>query len=458
MSDTSVAGLDRREFKAVLGALSLVTLLVLALPEWYVPAGTYSKYWNGIVAFALLGIACDSYFLPISRVSFARLSSSVAFIPFLAAVPLFDHPWPMFISGITALVVEVPIRRKPFLRAWFNITQYMLAIGLGGVVYRTLGGPVGLDKFSFAFIPFVALVATFFAVNQGAVSLAVASTSGVSIRESWARIARGALLYDFVSSSLALLLGFLYIDRGVLGLAILILPLFLVRNIYQMNLRVERVNRELLELMVKAIEARDPYTSGHSLRVSEYARSIARELGLAPKQVDQIASAALLHDVGKIYEEFAPILRKEGKLTPEERIMMQAHPVRSAELVSTIAEFRGTVQVAIRHHHENFDGSGYPDGLAAEQIPIGARIIMIADTIDAMTTDRPYRKALALTRTLEELGKYSGRQFDPRLVGLVGKSLAIRRVLGVQAVVGATPAPVPATRGVDKEIASRAGT
>ncbi|OLD51816.1 MAG: hypothetical protein AUI63_00505 [Gemmatimonadetes bacterium 13_1_40CM_2_60_3] len=103
--------------------------------------------------------------------------------------------------------------------------------------------------------------------------------------------------------------------------------------------------------------------------------------------------------------------------------------VRSAELVATAAELRGSVQAMIRHHHENFDGSGYPDGVAGEQIPIGARIIMVADTIDAMTTDRPYRRALGLARVIEELEKYSGSQFDPRLVQLVSKSVAIRRLL-----------------------------
>src|SRR5256712_13725440 len=205
---------------------------------------------------------------------------------------------------------------------------------------------------------------------------------------------------------------------------------------YQMNLPVERVNRELLELMVKAIEARDPYTSGHSVRVAEYARQIARELGLQPKHVDQIAPAVLLHDVGKIHEDFAPLLRKAGRLTPEERMLMQAHPVRSADLAGTIAEFRGRVQADIRNHHENYDGTGYPDGLIGEGIPIGARIIMIADTIDAMTTDRPYRKALTLSRALEEIFRYAGRQFDPKLVELVSKSPSIRRLLGPQLVTG----------------------
>src|SRR5204863_3987702 len=112
--------------------------------------------------------------------------------------------------------------------------------------------------------------------------------------------------------------------------------------------------------------------------------------------MDGIRRAALLHDVGKIYEEFAPLLRKEGRLTSEEMMTMRTHVVRSAELVETAARLRGSIQAMIRHHHENFDGSGYPDGLAGVRIPLGARIIMIADTIDAMTTDRPYRRARSL--------------------------------------------------------------
>lgn len=120
---------------------------------------------------------------------------------------------------------------------------------------------------------------------------------------------------------------------------------------------------------------------------------------------------------------------------------MQAHPVRSAELAGTIAEFRGKVQTDIRNHHENYDGTGYPDGLAGDGISIGARIIMIADTLDAMTTDRPYRKALSLAKALDEMEKHAGKQFDPRLVELVSKSPAIRRLLGPQLVPGTPKIP-----------------
>ncbi len=444
MSEGSIRS-NRLSFYLLTLAVSVGAGIVLFVPAWAFPEPSQTKYWNGLVAFALLGIACDSSFLPLTRITSANVRSSVAFIPLLASVLLFHHPWPMLISGLTALVVEVFIRRKPLERVWFNTAQYMLAVGTGAIVYKALGGSSNLNEFAFAPLPFAALVATFFLVNQGSVSVAVASGGGVSVWESWSRIAGGSLLYDFISSSLAVLLAFLYIRFQIMGLAALILPLFFVRHMYQMNLQVERVNRELLELMVKAIEARDPYTSGHSLRVSQYARQIARELGLTPKVVDQIGTAALLHDVGKIYEEFAPLLRKEGRLTPEERMLMQAHPVRSADLAGTIGEFRGRVQGDIRNHHENFDGTGYPDGLSGESIPIGARIIMIADTIDAMTTDRPYRKALTLQRALEELSKHAARQFDPRLVDLVSQSPGIRRLLGPQlAADGAQP---PSMRG-----------
>jgi putative nucleotidyltransferase with HDIG domain len=434
MAGAQTPQLDRISFRLLLLAVGAGAFALLPWGEWYVPSVSDTAFWNALIAFTVLGIASDSSFLPLSRISAARIGSSVVFVPFLASVLLFPHPWPLVIAGVTGVVSQIVIRRKELPRAAFNTAQYMLGVGLGAIAYSALGGHVGFEKVGFNIPAFGALVLIFFAVNQGTVSLAVAVTSDVSLREAWTRIAGGSMLYDLVSSSLAIVLAFLFVRFQVVGLAVLVLPLFFVRHMYQMNLQVERVNRELLELMVKAIEARDPYTSGHSVRVAEYARSMARELALPPKHVDDIATAALLHDVGKIHEDFAPLLRKAGRLTPEERMLMQAHPVRSADLAGTIAEFRGRVQTDIRNHHENYDGTGYPDGLAGNGIPIGARIIMVADTIDAMTTDRPYRKALSLAKALEEMTKHAGRQFDPKLVELVSKSPAIRRLLGPQLV------------------------
>jgi putative nucleotidyltransferase with HDIG domain len=394
--------------------------------SWTAPVANDSKFWNGVIAFTLLGIVCDSSFL---RISFANVNTSVAFIPLIASAALFVHPWPMLIAGFTAVVVDTLVRRKPAIRILFNTSQYMLAIGIGQVAYRLLGGEVGVDLANLRVMPFAGLAIAYFVVNSGSVSLAVSFSSGVSIRESWSRLMGGAVAYDLFSSALAVLLVYLYVEYDLRGLAALLVPLFFVRHVYQMNQQLEQKNREQLNLMVRAVEARDPYTSGHSVRVAEYARAIARDLGLPAKQVDRVETAALLHDVGKMYEEFVPLLRKEGKLSPEERMVMQSHPARGAELVSTSAGLRGEVERSIRHHHENYNGTGYPDGLSADAIPIGARIIMIADTLDAMTTDRPYRKALSFERVVQELLKYSGVQFDPKLVRLVINSTMIRRIV-----------------------------
>jgi putative nucleotidyltransferase with HDIG domain len=192
------------------------------------------------------------------------------------------------------------------------------------------------------------------------------------------------------------------------------LPMLGVRQLYKAVFDLERINEELLQLMVAAIEARDPYTSGHSQRVARYSRVIARVLGLSSRQVEEVGTAALLHDVGKIHEEFAPLLRQPRKLTTAEYEVMKTHSAKGASLVSKVSHFKSIVP-AVRGHHETWSGRGYPDALAGDAIPIGARIITIADTIDAMTTVRPYRPPRTMEEVRVELERVSGVQFDPRI-------------------------------------------
>src|SRR6266487_298857 len=160
--------LGRIRVHLLVAAVTAAAFAVFILPEWFLPAFSPSRFWNGVVAFLVLGIACDSFFLTVSRVPFAKITSSVAFIPLLASVPLFAHPWPMVISGVTAAVTDA-LRRKQPIRIWFNAAQYMLATGLGGLVYRTLGGTIGLDEFSLSLVPFLGLVSTFIVFNTGSV-------------------------------------------------------------------------------------------------------------------------------------------------------------------------------------------------------------------------------------------------------------------------------------------------
>src|SRR5262249_10758234 len=196
--------------------------------------------------------------------------------------------------------------------------------------------------------------------------------------------------------------------------ATLWVPILGLRQVHRTNLELEQTNEELLELMVKSIEARDPYTSGHSRRVQQFSLIIARALGLSEREIKQVGRAALLHDVGKIHEKYAGVLSKQDKLTAEEWAIIQDHPVDGANLVATMTRLRDLVP-AVRHHHENWDGTGYPDRIAGAAIPLAARIIRFADTIDAMTTERPYRHPLTEAQVRAEVIRCRGTQFDPHI-------------------------------------------
>jgi hypothetical protein len=225
---------------------------------------------------------------------------------------------------------------------------------------------------------------------------------------------RGNIGLDLLAGPLILVFAWVFVVFGAIAAATLWVPILGLRQAHRANVELEQTNEELLELMVKSIEARDPYTSGHSRRVRLFSTTIARAVGLSENKIEEVGRAALLHDVGKIYEKYASVLSKQDKLTSEEWAIIQDHPVDGADLVATMTRLRDLVP-AIRHHHENWDGTGYPDRIAAENIPLGARIIRFADTIDAMTTLRPYRRPLTEAQVRAEVIRCRGTQFDPQI-------------------------------------------
>jgi HD-GYP domain-containing protein (c-di-GMP phosphodiesterase class II) len=171
---------------------------------------------------------------------------------------------------------------------------------------------------------------------------------------------------------------------------------------------------QTLTTLAETIDLRDPYTAGHSRRVAAYSRLLALDLGFSDNDARQIEHAALLHDIGKVGVPDA-VLFKNGPLDDEERLLIRGHPVIGASLLSDIPSMCD-IYPCILHHHERWDGRGYPDGLAAEDIPFGARIIAVADSFDAMTTDRPYRAGLGADAAIAELLRGEGTQFDARCV------------------------------------------
>ena len=173
--------------------------------------------------------------------------------------------------------------------------------------------------------------------------------------------------------------------------------------------------------LAAAIETKDIYTRGHSERVTQYSLIIARKLGMDSSEIEKLRLAALLHDIGKIGIDES-ILRKPAKLSPSEFEEIKKHPIYAANILESIPQLHEIIPV-IKHHHERFDGNGYPDGLKGEKIPYLARIIAIADTFDAMSSDRPYRKALPVQVCLQEILNCSGTQFDPNIALVAEKAL-----------------------------------
>jgi putative nucleotidyltransferase with HDIG domain len=166
--------------------------------------------------------------------------------------------------------------------------------------------------------------------------------------------------------------------------------------------------------MADAVDLRDPYTGGHSRRVTAVCEAILQELALTGPDADLIVMSARVHDIGKIGIPDG-IVNKPGPLTPDERAIMETHAARGAELVAQYRDFARGVEI-IRHHHERWDGQGYPDRKAGYAIPLGARVLAVADSFDAMTSDRPYRRGMTAARAIEILREGAGSQWDPQIV------------------------------------------
>ena len=197
----------------------------------------------------------------------------------------------------------------------------------------------------------------------------------------------------------------------------LAVPAVLVHRAVQHSVQLRKDTREALASLVEIVELRDPYTAGHSRRVAQLSRDIAIEMGLTNEEADQIEDAGNVHDLGKVAID-PTVLLKPGKLTNAEMIEMKRHPVFGAEVLGRFESYGRRIDV-VRSHHESWDGTGYPDGLMGTAIPIGARILAVADTFDALTSDRPYRSGMSTGQATAILADGAGKQWDPDVVAVL---------------------------------------
>lgn len=449
-----------RRLKAYMGVMHMAAAASLAV--LYITDGStlFQLPRDAMLGwFALIGIGVFSEALAIAlSVGAAASTSSIVFLPLLAAMQLFGPTAAVILVCITQVFGELFVRRKPLTRVWFNVSQAIVGTVVGGVMWKAFGGVplqgLGLGApptITEQLGPFIAFGFVFLAVNHAAVAMAITLSQGLPFRRVWGLVrGNSGGFNDLLIAPIALAIAYLYIQFGPGGIIVVILPMLFIRYSYLTTSKLRESNADLLTALVKAIETRDPYTSGHSLRVSQLAQRIAEQLGLSRMAVEHIRQAGLLHDIGKIEATYTDILRKPDALTKQERAVIESHVTRGEQLLRDLSSVPEAVVKAVRHHHEREDGKGYPDRLIGDEIPIGAKIIVVCDAVDAMLSDRPYRKSLPLSVVLEQLDLHAGKQFDHRVVKALVSSdiladyaeMMTRTRAERVALVAPTPAPV----------------
>jgi len=369
-------------------------------------------------------------------------SVSVSAVGALAGAAMFG-PRAALPLAVTMAAVQWSAMRNPLHQSLFNVGTLCLASLSAAAVFSIGWGDDTLGNFVTAAAGLVA-GGLYFVINTGLLSGAMALEG----HDRWARVWKERFSWlgpHYVAfGAVAAAMALAYEAIGLYGLAVFALPLLLMRKtmaayightarsssklreaaetIRSQNASLEQANRLLKERSTAAMEslsatvdARDAYTAGHSRRVQQLSLAIGRELGLSQAELDLLGHAALFHDIGKLAIPDA-VLLKPAELTVDEWSLMQRHAEEGARIIDRLGFLQDAVP-AIRHHHERFDGTGYPDGLGGEEIPLGARIIHVADALDSMLTTRIYRAARPVADAVAELRIGSGSQFCPRCVG-----------------------------------------
>ncbi|HEY6348695.1 MAG TPA: HD domain-containing phosphohydrolase [Candidatus Angelobacter sp.] len=304
----------------------------------------------------------------------------------------------------------------------FNFSQVGVAITGAYWSYQLF-----LNHIFFGRAPLALLVAAvvYFLLNTMAVATMVALADGTSIRKKWANGYLWTFPYCMVGAAIA---GIIQLVNRIAGweMSILVLPaVYAIYRSYHMQLgrwedervhlqEIASLHARTIETLALAIEAKDHTTGDHLQRVRVYASELAKDLGLSEIESEALQAASVLHDIGKLAVP-EHIISKPGKLTPEEFDKMKIHPIVGAEILEQV-RFPYPVAAVVRSHHEKWDGSGYPDGLAGGAIPIGARILSAVDCLDALASDRQYRRALPLDEAMAHVEQEAGKAFDPRVV------------------------------------------
>lgn len=365
-----------------------------------------------LLAVAFTGLMTLAYVFPLHFAFKTKLTLDTSVI--FASVLLFEPGMAMLVTGAGTILGQT-IRREPWVQSLFNGSQTILQAGAGGLLLVLVGWEHQTLRFNQP--DQVVMVATAAAalliVNTAAVAIIVGLQSGLSPLKVWYESIQFGAAEELALLALGLL-GAVVVNVHPWTLPILFLPAVVVYRSLERYIQLRQQTLDAVESLADIVDLRDPYTAHHSRRVAVYARDLATTLDLDPDEVELIERVARVHDIGKVVVD-REVLTKAGRLSDDEWAQLKQHPVSGSEILSQFPLFVLGASY-VRHHHESFDGKGYPDGISGEQIPLGARIIAVADSLDAMASARPYRKALPTDVVLSELQRGRGTQWDARVV------------------------------------------
>ncbi|MDH4139373.1 MAG: HD-GYP domain-containing protein [Coriobacteriia bacterium] len=358
---------------------------------------------------------------------------SVSFALLFAAL-LLGGPIAGAAAALISAVAIMPrdlAEHRPAHRILFNAAMYPLMVLVAGWVLHAADVPalatdtaLALDLASWLLSSILA-AAALAAVNWLLVGIAVSLSTDATLGEVWRSEIRQYLV-SFVSLTLlGVVLVQLVAVAGSVSVLLLAVPFFVARQTFGVSAEIAKAFKDTIRSLVAVLEAKDPYTRGHSERVAVYSRDVAEELGMSPSQAQGLELAALLHDIGKVGIA-AATLGKPGSLTGDEFNEIRLHPITGSSILADI-DFLKEVVPLIEAHHERLDGSGYPYGLRGEAVSLEARVLAVADCFDAMTSDRAYRNALSFETARDELLRGAGRKLDRRCVDALLARVSLER-------------------------------
>jgi len=391
--------------------IGVITVSAIALFIYLIPSlPSLSNIWLVLIFF--LAISTFAEFIPVNLPMAGSIT--IAFPIDFLLILVYGPALAMLIAALGALIGEIIERKISWYKVIFNASQYALTAGIAGIAYQQAGGVVGAQNIFRFILPAAICALTYCIVNTTLFVMVVSFAQNVRIKTIWRTSIKETVPSYIAEAPMGFLMAIIYTEVGILGILLFFLPLLLARRSFELYTKMRKVYLDTIRALAAAIDAKDPYTKGHSERVAETAVALAQELNLSDREIENIEYTALLHDIGKIGIK-DKILSKKGSLTDQEFDKIKEHTIMGAKIIEPV-DFLKNSYKAIYHHHEKYNGKGYPDGLKSEDIPILARIIAVADAYDAMGSDRPYRKKLNKDKILKELKDQSGKQFDPEIV------------------------------------------